>query len=266
MRPKHIFYPLLALALFLMFLSSYAETQGVKKKRLRPNEFGNVVIDNHSSLTNTVAPVVFKHWLHRSRYTCRLCHIDIGFAMYREETGITCDDVENGFYCGTCHDGKEAFGRVKASLTGKRTKNCKRCHSYGEAVEFKHKFYEFRRKLPKERLGNGINWQKAEEANLIKLKDFIKDISVKRKKRLKDPRELEVSLGETVMPDIIFSHKKHAVWSGCELCHPELFGVKEGDTVYSMKEIFDGKYCGVCHGIVAFPNNDCQRCHTKEVY
>jgi c(7)-type cytochrome triheme protein len=68
------------------------------------------------------------------------------------------------------------------------------------------------------------------------------------------------------MPQIVFSHKKHTVWNGCEVCHPEIFaGVKKGLTKYSMPEIFEGKYCGVCHGKVAFPLLDCQRCHTKPV-
>jgi c(7)-type cytochrome triheme protein len=42
-------------------------------------------------------------------------------------------------------------------------------------------------------------------------------------------------------------------------------GVSKGATKYSMVEIFEGKYCGVCHGTVAFPNIDCQRCHVKPV-
>ena len=32
-----------------------------------------------------------------------------------------------------------------------------------------------------------------------------------------------------------------------------------------MAEIYEGKYCGVCHVHVAFPLLDCQRCHTKPV-
>ena len=37
------------------------------------------------------------------------------------------------------------------------------------------------------------------------------------------------------MPEIIFSHAKHTVWSGCEGCHPEIFtGVKRGTTKYTM--------------------------------
>ena len=68
------------------------------------------------------------------------------------------------------------------------------------------------------------------------------------------------------LEDILFSHEKHAVWNGCELCHPQIFGIKKESTVYEMQEIFDGKYCGACHGKVAFMNLDCQLCHTEEVY
>ena len=59
---------------------------------------------------------------------------------------------------------------------------------------------------------------------------------------------MDFELGAKVegMPDIIFSHRKHTVWNGCELCHPEIFiGIKKGITEYSMVEIFDGKYCGI---------------------
>ena len=68
------------------------------------------------------------------------------------------------------------------------------------------------------------------------------------------------------MPEIIFSHKKHTVWNGCELCHPDIFmGVKKGTTKYSMVDISEGKSCGACHTTVAFPITDCQRCHSKPV-
>jgi c(7)-type cytochrome triheme protein len=68
------------------------------------------------------------------------------------------------------------------------------------------------------------------------------------------------------MPDIIFSHKKHTVWNGCELCHPDIFmGVKKGNSKYSMVDISEGKSCGACHVNVAFPITDCQRCHSKPV-
>lgn len=266
MRTRRLIYSLAALSVCIMLAVPYASATGVKKRRPRFSEYGNVLIDNYSTLSNTVAPVVFRHWFHRSRYTCRLCHIDIGFAMSRGDTGITCEDIKNGLFCGTCHNGGEAFAPEESKLLGEPVKNCVRCHSQGEDIKPEHDFREFRKGLPRERLGNGIDWLKAEEKGLIKLNDYIEDVSIMQIKKMKDPKELQISSTESVMPDIIFSHKKHAIWSGCELCHPELFGVKEGATVYSMDDIFNGKYCGACHDIVAFPNTACQRCHTKDVY
>jgi len=240
-----------------------AQTVGVKKKRARPYEYGNVVMDAMAKKA-AVAPVVFEHWLHRSRYTCRLCHIDIGFAMQANDTMISCDDIEAGFYCGSCHNGEEAFARSGNGRGGDKSANCVRCHAEGDETRRRDAFYELAHTLPRERFGNGIDWEKAEEDGLIRLKDFLPGISI-RKQKLKDPEDLEIRVKESGMPDIIFSHDKHAAWSGCELCHPDIFGVKTGQTVYTMQEIFDGRFCGACHGSVAFPNIDCQRCHTKEV-
>jgi c(7)-type cytochrome triheme protein len=31
----------------------------------------------------------------------------------------------------------------------------------------------------------------------------------------------------------------------------------------TMDELNDGKYCGVCHGKVAFPLTTCARCHPE---
>src|SRR5208337_111507 len=40
--------------------------------RVPPQEYGRVVIKNYSERAG-LAPVVFNHWLHRARFTCRLC-------------------------------------------------------------------------------------------------------------------------------------------------------------------------------------------------
>jgi c(7)-type cytochrome triheme protein len=253
------------MVLVLFFGFTLAQGFGLKKKRPKPHEFGNVVIDNYSSKANK-APVVFKHWLHRARYSCRLCHVDIGFAMKGGATNITDQDNQRGLFCGSCHNGVIAFGQNNDEGEGKvDLTSCVRCHSYRRKVEFKYDFYEFQKKMPQQRFGNGIDWQKAEETGKIKLVDFLPGISIKGL-NIKDPGELNLKPQEKNMPEIIFSHFKHSKWSGCELCHPEIFGVKQGSAPYSMEEIFAGKYCGVCHGPVAFPNMDCQRCHTKLVY
>jgi len=240
-----------------------AETFGVKKRTKRPHEFGNVVINNFSERQD-IAPVVFPHWVHRMQFTCRLCHVDLGFAMTAGATGIREAEIRSGLYCGACHNGKDAFaGEEKAH--GETKKNCERCHSYGKTVKFEKRFEEATKDFPPARFGNRIDWLKAEEEGLINLTDQIPGITIQRRP-LKDPEDSELKAKEAGMPDIIFSHKKHAVWNGCELCHPDIFGVKKGATVYSMQDIFDGKYCGACHGKVAFVNTDCQLCHTKEVF
>jgi len=118
--------------------------------------------------------------------------------------------------------------------------------------------------MPRERFGNGIDWQKAEEKGKIKLVDYLEGVSIKRQ-NIEKPTEFDFKPVAENMPKIIFSHEKHNKWSGCELCHPEIFPPDKNNT-FSMEEIFEGKYCGVCHGPVAFPNFDCQRCHTELVF
>jgi c(7)-type cytochrome triheme protein len=264
---KKLFF---VLFLILLFAGIALAQTGVKKKRPLPDQFGAVVINNFSQGAG-LAPVVFDHWLHRSKYTCRLCHVDIGFGMKAGATGIKAADNMKGYYCGTCHNGKMVSGGKKifeacaAKAPGTDMTRCERCHSQGKAVKKEYDFYAFSAKLPKERFGNGINWEKAEEEGLLKLVDFIEGVSIKKPSLT---IQKDFSLGSKVagMPDIIFSHKKHTVWNGCEVCHPELFvGVKKGATKYSMVEIFEGKYCGACHVTVAFPLTDCQRCHTRPV-
>lgn len=252
------------LILFAALSSVYAGTYGTKKRRPKPHEFGNVVINNFSP-KHRIRPVVFRHWLHRARYSCRICHVDIGFAMTAGGTEITEDDNRNGMYCGACHDGTTAFAWEETDKDGKKVEHCDTCHSYRKNIKLKNSFKDLRKKLPKGRYGNGIDWIKAEEQKLLTLTDYMKGISIKRQE-LRQPPDFEISARETGMPDIIFSHKKHAIWSGCELCHPEIFGVNKGETKYTMQDIFDGQYCGACHGKVAFPNADCQGCHSKPVF
>lgn len=267
MNKRHCLIVSFLVLICSVILISQANVQafGVKKKRPKLHEYGNVVINNFST-KQKMAPVVFKHWLHRSKYTCRLCHVDIGFAMRANGTGITEQDNNMGMYCGSCHNGGEAFGlEEKNASTGLVVPTCDRCHSQDKQVEFKNDFYAFRKKFPVERFGNGIDWLKAEEQGLVTLVDYLEGVSIKRTK-LQEPKEFELSAKEPNMPDIIFSHVKHTIWNGCELCHPEIFGVKKDTVPYSMPEIFAGQYCGLCHGSVAFPNIDCQRCHTKAVF
>lgn len=255
--------------LLLVFTGITFAQGGVKKRRAPVHEYGNVTINNFSANAG-LAPVVFQHWSHRARFTCRVCHVDIGFAMKAEATRVRAADNMKGFYCGTCHNGRMQFNNEKVfeACTKESPQDqarCNKCHFVGDTAKREEAFYKFADNLPKERFGNGIDWEKTEEDKLIKPVDFIKGVSAKRYSL---PVQKDFALAAKVegMPDIIFSHKKHTVWNGCELCHPEIFiGIRKGATKYSMIEIFEGKYCGVCHDKVAFPQIGCQKCHTKPV-
>lgn len=252
---------------------------GVKKKKIPEPEYGNVII-SANSVKAGVNPVLFEHWVHRKAYTCRVCHVDIGFAMKANEGGIRAADNAKGYYCGTCHNGRlsvnggdKLFAACSDKFSKDDMKRCLRCHSVEKPGQEKDNRRELREKafrafadtMPREPGGNGINWEKAEESGLIKLIDYIEGLSTKRPPMA---NQKDFSIGAKVdgVPEIIFSHKKHTVWNGCELCHPDIFvGVKKGTEKYSMIDLFAGRYCGACHGTVAFPQSDCRRCHSKQV-
>ena len=249
--------------IFLVAMPLLAQPKGVKKRRPLPDEFGTVVMNNLSQ-KNGIAPVVFSHWLHRAKFTCRLCHVDVGFAMEANGTQMREEDNRKGYYCGSCHNGRIAFGATSRNAKGEEVKNCDRCHSSGRDVRPQYDFATFVSDLPKGRFGNNVDWEAAELDGKIKLVDTIEGISVKRRP-LEIPKDYSIEAKLAGLPEIIFSHKKHAVWNGCELCHPDIYAVKAGATKYSMEDVFAGKFCGACHGSVAFPAMDCQRCHVKPV-
>ena len=64
--------------------------------------------------------------------------------------------------------------------------------------------------------------------------------------------------------NVLFPHDSHTYWLSCENCHPAIFAMSKGKNKMSMVEIGKGKWCGKCHGKVAFPLTDCSRCHTKK--
>jgi c(7)-type cytochrome triheme protein len=243
---------------------------GSKKRKPLPYEFGSVTISNYSQQAG-MPPVVFDHWVHRKSYTCRVCHVDIGFGMTANSTKIRAADNAKGYFCGSCHNGKSALNKMKifdscaSSYSREEYKRCLKCHALEKDPAREEAFYRFLERMPKETFGNGINWQKAEENGALKLVDQLDGVSI-NKTGMKIQGDFSLKSKVEGMPDIIFSHTKHTVWNGCELCHPDIFvGIKKGATKYSMIELFDGKYCGVCHDKVAFPQTDCKRCHAKPV-
>lgn len=67
--------------------------------------------------------------------------------------------------------------------------------------------------------------------------------------------------GPNEMFDAYFPHSTHTEWVDCRQCHSRLFRYR--GTEITMADVLGGKYCGECHGKVAFtPATACERCHT----
>jgi len=255
--------------LFLfVFIASAAEEEsrrGMIKIRQKSYTYGTVVMDQFTK-DKEIRPVVFRHWVHRSKHTCRLCHTDLEFEMKAGFTEVHEEDNRAGRFCGACHNGVEAFG-WKQNITDNNKKPeeyCARCHSpfeVGEDPAAKNKFYQMAKTLPKARYGNRVDWTQAHDEGKIKPKDTLPGYSPSVE-RLKEVHEIKLTSKRKGFPNIIFSHKKHSVWNGCDMCHPFVFALKTGKTKFDMQDIFEGRFCGACHGNVAFPTQECQRCHT----
>ncbi len=213
-----------------------------------PEEYGNIII-NRNSTRSGLPPVVFSHWKHRIKYTCRVCHTELDFNMKANTTLIR--EVENrkGKYCGACHNGKKAF-----KLNG----NCDKCHS-GDIGYNSDKFAAMsKNKFPGTSFGDRINWVETLRAGLIKPQNYLKmepgDIPF--------DKDLLLEAAWGGITPAVFSHKAHMEWLECSSCHPEIFNIKKKTTAhFSMAYILKGKFCGTCHLKVAFPMDDCKRCH-----
>ncbi len=118
--------------------------------------------------------------------------------------------------------------------------------------------------LPKDRFGL-VNWTKAEADGVITPRSSI-DGSLPETKTGEAFFENIILLQTAAhfMPDVLFPHGIHSNMISCESCHPEPFKKKNGANNIRMAEIFEGKWCGKCHGTVAFPVHkfdNCRRCH-----
>jgi len=209
--------------------------------------YGNILI-NRTSAKNGVFAATFSHWSHRLKYTCSVCHVELGFSMALNTTEITEEGNRNGEYCGACHDGKIAFGHTKD--------NCDKCHN--SKIDYGKEKFSDTKDLPKTSFGNKIDWVRAMDENLISPKKFLYDTA----KPIKYEKHLILAAEWAMIPSAIFPHKSHVQWLDCSNCHPDIFNIKKKTTKhFSMMYILNNRFCGVCHGKVAFPNDDCVRCH-----
>ena len=81
-------------------------------------EYGDVVLNRNAEAAG-VRPVIFPHWFHRIRFRCKVCHQELGFEMRAGANLVTMNDLNDGKFCGMCHDNKTAWG----------LENCDLCHT-----------------------------------------------------------------------------------------------------------------------------------------
>jgi c(7)-type cytochrome triheme protein len=111
--------------------------------------------------------------------------------------------------------------------------------------------------LPPDTAGNMVRWMQAlDQGHITPRSQIAPDTKV-------DLRNTDVLLKNTgEMPMVRFPHRQHTAWLDCKNCHDKLFERTAGKTKINMFLILQGEKCGLCHGAVAFPLTECQRCHS----
>jgi c(7)-type cytochrome triheme protein len=111
--------------------------------------------------------------------------------------------------------------------------------------------------LPRDTAGNLVSWVKAIDSGAINPRtNLLPETQV----RLLDQDLIISKYGS--MPAVKFPHRQHTLWLDCANCHDTLFKAKAGANKFSMMAILNGEQCGLCHGAVAFPLTECNRCHS----
>ncbi|MBI5234119.1 MAG: hypothetical protein HY880_07175, partial [Deltaproteobacteria bacterium] len=219
-----------------------------------PATYGTIVLNKKTGEGQAMPAVAFPHWWHRTQFTCKVCHTEIGFPMKAGATDFNMGEIFGGNQCGKCHNGTIAFMATE----------CNRCHSVGQEVKENRKIAETLKDLPKNTYGNKVDWVKALRDSAIKPKATLDGSG----EMMVFDMDIEIPVAKFTHhpPDVLYPHKAHTEWLDCSSCHPDIFNMqKGGNPEMSMMKIISGRYCGTCHGKVAFPLLDCFRCHSQPV-
>ena len=111
--------------------------------------------------------------------------------------------------------------------------------------------------LPPDSVGNKVLWNQALQQGYIEPRT---NIYPETKIEVIDMDIIMERTGE--MPLVLFPHRPHTEWLDCTNCHDKIFIKKVDANPINMFAILSGNYCGQCHGAVAFPLTECNRCHS----
>lgn len=118
------------------------------------------------------------------------------------------------------------------------------------------------RKFPKDAFGYP-DWVAAANRGIIRPADSITGESQEEEEEFDDDIIFEIN--DRMMANVRFPHRVHNYWLSCKVCHPGIFIAKKGANDIAMTKIWAGKFCGRCHGAVAYPPKgfeNCIRCHS----
>jgi c(7)-type cytochrome triheme protein len=105
--------------------------------------------------------------------------------------------------------------------------------------------------------GNQVRWVQAlERGEIAPRSNLLEGTAVRLRE---DDIFLNLNGGT---PIVRFPHRAHTLWLDCSNCHETPFVSKTGANRLDMRRILQGEQCGICHGAVAFPLTECNRCHS----
>ena len=125
------------------------------------------------------------------------------------------------------------------------------------AIEFLQEPAEVLSQLPPDGVGNKVLWNRALRERYI---DPRTNVYPETKIEILDMDIIMEKTGE--MPLVLFPHLPHTEWLDCTNCHDKIFVKKVDANQIKMCTILSGHHCGQCHGAVAFPLTECNRCHS----
>lgn len=116
------------------------------------------------------------------------------------------------------------------------------------------------RGLPTDDFGY-VDWTAAFDGGLIRPKGTVVGSEVENVLDM----DILFKIDDALMANVLFSHSIHTEILSCRNCHPSIFIPRKGVNIFNMYDIWQGEYCGKCHGKVAFQPKgfeNCQRCHS----
>jgi c(7)-type cytochrome triheme protein len=107
-------------AVLVSLLVMVSLTLGMQAGLAAPGDApGDIIFERPGGDTGGFAAAFFPHWVHQIRYRCYVCHPKI-FAMKKGANKVTMDAINQGKFCGVCHNGEIAW---KSDF-----ESCSKCH------------------------------------------------------------------------------------------------------------------------------------------